>query len=83
MSEEQTQQFLQQLQMLESYVGEMTQRESTLMGIMREASAAIDSIKGIGLKEKSDTLVPLGLGTFVKTEISSKDKIVLNIGYLA
>ena len=80
MSEEQAQQFLQQLQMLETYVGEMTQRESQLMGIMREASAAIDSIKGIGGQEKSDTLVPLGLGTFVKTRIASKDKFILNIG---
>ena len=80
MSEEQAQQFLQQLQMLESYVAEMTQRENTLVGIMREASAAIDSIKGVGAKDQSDTLVPLGLGTFVKTQISSKDKIILNIG---
>ena len=80
MSEEQAQQFLQQLQMLESYVAELTQRENTLVGIMREASAAIDSIKGLGGKEQSDTLVPLGLGTFVKTQISSKDKIILNIG---
>ena len=80
MSEEQAQQFLQQLQMLESYVAEMTQRENTLVGIMREASAAIDSIKGVGSKDQSDTLVPLGLGTFAKTQISSKDKIILNIG---
>lgn len=80
MSEEQAQQFLQQLQMLESYVAELTQRENTLVGIMREASAAIDSIKGVGSKDQSDTLVPLGLGTFVKTQISSKDKIILNIG---
>ena len=80
MSEEQAQQFLQQLQMLESYVAELTQRENTLVGIMREASAAIDSIKGVGSKDQSDTLVPLGLGTFAKTQISSKDKIILNIG---
>jgi len=78
MSEEQTQQMLLQLQMLEEYVVEMTQRESTLMNIMREASSAIESIKSLG--EKTDSLVPLGLGTFAKTQISSKDKIILNVG---
>ena len=57
MSEEQAQQFLQQLQMLETYVTEMSQRESTLTGVMREASAALKTIKGLGEKEKSDTLV--------------------------
>lgn len=69
---------LYQLQMLESYVAEMAQRESTLVGIMREASSAIDSIRGLDNKE-SDALVPLGLGAFVKTKISS-DKVIINIG---
>ena len=78
MSDEQTQQLLYQLQMLEGYVSELTQRESTLMGIMREASAAIESIKSIGTK--TDSLVPLGLGAFVKTQLSSNDKIILNVG---
>ena len=80
MSEEQAQQMLYQLQMIESYLGEMTRRESTLVGMMRETSAAIESINGLGVKEKSDTLVPLGSGTFVKTQISSKDKIIQNVG---
>ena len=78
MSDERTQQLLYQLQMLEGYVSELTQRESTLIGIMREASAAIESIKSIGTQTNS--LVPLGLGTFVKTQLSSNDKIILNVG---
>ena len=80
MSDEKTQQFLQQLQMLESYVADMARRESTLVGIMREAAAAIDSIRDIDGKEQSETLVPLGLGAFVKTRMESKNKFVLNIG---
>lgn len=80
MSEEQAQQMLYQLQMLESFVAEMSQRESALVGAMREAASAINSIRGIGEQKESETLVPLGLGTFVKAQTSSDKKIILNIG---
>ncbi len=80
MSNEQEQQFLYKLQMLESYVAEMTRLESTLVGVMREASAAISSIRQVGAQEKSDALVPLGLGAFLKAQVCSGDKVILNIG---
>jgi len=80
MSEEQAQQLLYQMQMLESYFTELTQKENVLANAYRETIAAIESIKLIHEKPESDTLVPVGMGTFVKTKISSNDKIVLNIG---
>lgn len=80
MSEEQAQKFLYQLQMLEAYYNDMTQREGTLVTILREATSAVKSIKTLGEKEDSDALVPVGMGSFVKTKISSSDKLVLNIG---
>ena len=80
MSEEQAQQLLQQMQMLESYFGELSQREVTLYNILREATSAIESIKSLKEKPTSETLVPIGMGTFVQTKISSVDKIVLNVG---
>lgn len=80
MSEERAQQLMQQMQMLETYFADLSQREGTLYGVLREATAAIESIKSLNKKSDSDTLVPVGMGTFVKTKISSNDKIVLNIG---
>ena len=80
MSEEKTQQLMQQMQMLETYFADLSQREGTLYNILREAAAAIQSIKSLSQKSDSETLVPIGMGTFVKTKISSNDKIVLNIG---
>jgi prefoldin alpha subunit len=80
MSEEKAQQLMQHLQMLENYYTELTQREGTLYGILREAKAAIESIKSLSQKPDSETLVSVGLGTFVKAKISSSDKLVLNIG---
>jgi prefoldin alpha subunit len=80
MSEEKAQQLMQQMQMLETYFTDLSQRESTLYSVLREATAAITSIKALGEKTDSEALVPVGMGTFVKTKISSSDNIVLNIG---
>jgi prefoldin alpha subunit len=80
MSEEQAQQLMYQMQMLESYLNDLTHRESTLMTVLREAISAIESIKALKENPNSNTLVPLGMGTFVKSQISSNEKIVLNIG---
>ena len=80
MSEEQAQQLLQQMQMLESYFADLSQREATLLNVLRDATSAIESIQSLKQKQTSDTLVPIGMATFVKTKISSDDKIVLNIG---
>ncbi len=80
MSEEQTQQLLYQMQMLENLFGELTQKENSIINIIREANSAIHSIKGITPQSESDSLVPLGLGTFMKSKISSEDKIIINVG---
>ena len=80
MSEEQAQQLMQQMQMLETYFTDLSQREGTLLSILRESVAAIESIKSLRDKPSSDTLVPIGMGAYVQTKILSNDKIILNIG---
>jgi prefoldin alpha subunit len=80
MSEEQAQQLMQQMQMLETYFTDLSQREGTLLSVLREAVSEIESIKSLREKPNSDTLVPIGMGTYIQTKISSNNKIVLNIG---
>jgi len=80
MSEEQAQQLMQQMQMLETYFSDLSQREGTFLNVLREATAAIDSIKSLGQKPESETLVPIGMGTYLPTKILSNNKIILNIG---
>ncbi len=80
MSEEQAQQLMQQMQMLETYFSELSQREGTFLSVLRETTAAIESIKSLSQKPESETLVPIGIGTYVPTKISSNSKIVLSIG---
>ena len=80
MSEEQAEQLMQQMQMFETYFSDLSQREGTFLNIMREAVASIESIKSLDQKPESEALVPIGMGTYVQTKISSNTKIVMNIG---
>ena len=80
MSEEKTQQLLYQMQMLEGYFSELIQKEEAIISVIREASSAIVSLKAIDNKTDSETLVPMGLGTFVKTKLIPNQKLILNVG---
>ena len=80
MSEEQAQQLLYQMQTMEGYLSELTQKEGTIVSIIREASSAIQSLKTIDTKTDNETLVPVGLGTFIKTKTIPNEKLILNIG---
>ena len=79
-NDEQTNQFIQQMQMLEKYYSDLSYREGTFTNILKETTAAIESIKALSEKPESETLVPIGMGTFLPTKISSDSKIILNVG---
>ena len=66
--------------MLETYLNDLFAKESNIVNILREANSAIQSIKSIDDKSESETLVPMGLGSFVKAKILPNQKIVLNLG---
>lgn len=80
MSEEQVQQLLYQMQILESYFADLIQRENYMISVLKEATSAIESIKAVNENTEYETLVPLGLGTFIKAKILPNEKIVLNVG---
>jgi prefoldin alpha subunit len=80
MSEDKTQQLLYQMQMLEGYFSELIQKEEAIISLFREASSAVISLKAIDNKTDSETLVPMGLGTFVKTKLIPNQKLILNVG---
>ena len=80
MSEDQAQQLLYQMQMLEGYLSELSQKETTIVSVIREASSAIQSLKTIDNKTDNETLTQVGLGTFIKTKVVPNEKLILNIG---
>jgi len=69
-----------QMQMLETYLRDLITKENNIVGILREAASAIESIKSIKENSESETLVPMGIGAFVKAKISGNDKFIINLG---
>ncbi len=80
MSEEQAQQLLQQMQMLENMFAELSQKENSIVNIIRDANSAIKSIQELKANPGSESLVPIGMGTFIKTKSMPDEKIVVNVG---
>ena len=80
MSEEQAQQLMYQMQMLEGYLTDLSQKESSLLNIVREAISETESIKNSKIKSDSEALVPIGMGTYMKAKILPNQKVILNIG---
>ena len=66
--------------MLETYLNDLIGKESNIVNILREANSAIQSIKSINENSESETLVPMGIGTFVKAKIPPNQKLVVNLG---
>jgi len=80
MSEEQAQKLLYQIQTLETYFADLIQKENTLASVLREAKSAVESIMSLSEKLESDTLMPIGMGAYIKTKIVSNQNIALNVG---
>ncbi len=80
MSEEQAQQLLYQMQMLESYAANLDQKEEAIMTFLREAISSVESIRGLNQNQEFESLIPVGLGTYVKANISGTSKVLLNVG---
>ena len=78
--EQQAQQLMQQLQMLENHFTQLAQQENTILNIIREANSAIQSISETKTKTESDSLVPIGMGVYIKSKIQSKEKIIIDVG---
>lgn len=80
MSEEQAQQFLYQMQMLETFAANLDQKEAAIVSYLREAMGSIESIRGIMQNPQADSLIPIGIGTYVKANVSGDSKVLLDVG---
>ena len=80
MSEDQAQQFLYQMQMLESIASSLDQKEGAIVNFLREAIASVESIKNLNSDKEIESLIPLGLGAYAKAMIQPNSKVIVDIG---
>jgi prefoldin alpha subunit len=79
MSEEQAQALMQQMQALEAYMSDLLQKEDAVIKLLHEATGAIESMKALG-DTQLETLVPVGMGAYVKATIQPNEKLLVSIG---
>jgi prefoldin alpha subunit len=80
MSEEQAQALLQQMQAYEGYMADLLQKEESVMKLLQEATGAIESMKALSGDAEFETLVPVGMGTYVKATIQPNEKMLVHLG---
>ena len=80
MSEEQTQHLIQQMQALETYFSDLTQREKMFLNVLQEAAETSKSLRSLSEKPESNTLLPIGMGVYIPAKVSSDVQTVMSIG---
>lgn len=70
----------QQSRVLESYMNDITSRQVAVSRLLDEARTASTTIQGITSESDSETLMPIGVGLYLKTIVPPIKKIVVNLG---
>lgn len=79
-AEQQLNEMAQQSRMLEAYMNDVTGRQAAVARLLEEARIASATIQGVSADSESETLMPVGIGVYVKTNVPPVKKVVVNLG---
>ena len=65
---------------LELYLNEIIGREVTVTKLIEEARLASYALENIPTGQDNETLMPIGIGVFIKANINSPDTLLVNVG---
>ena len=71
---------IQESKLLESYYNDIVSKESLLHRLLEESHNSFEAIKSLSLDSDNPSLVPLGIGIYVKSTIHSINKVLVNVG---
>ncbi len=71
---------VQESKLLESYFNDIDSRESLLHRLLEESRNSFEAIRGLSSETENLSLVPLGVGIYVKSNIYPIEKVLVNIG---
>lgn len=80
LSEERLQRLILEIRVLENSFNEVTNRQSSITRAMLESQSALEAIKNLSNDDASKTLVPLGAGIFMGTDVSLPSSLIVGIG---
>jgi prefoldin alpha subunit len=80
MTEHSINELIQESKLLESYYTDIVSKESLLHRLLEESHNSFEAIKNLALDSDNPSLVPLGIGIYVKSTIHSINKVLVNVG---
>ena len=78
--EQRVNEMVQQGKVLESYMNDIMSRQMTLSRLVEESHLASTTIQNISSDTDVESLMPIGLGVYVKTHVPPIKKLLVNLG---
>jgi prefoldin alpha subunit len=69
-----------ELNMYQAQADAINQQMETVRATLTDLSIAEDTLEAIKDKKKDETLVPIGAGSFIITEIKNVDEVIVGLG---
>lgn len=71
---------MQESKLLEAYYNDIISKESVLHRLFEESHNSLEALSGLSSESDTLSLVPLGIGVYVKSSIHALEKVLVNIG---
>ena len=78
--EQRINEMVQQSRVLEAYMNDIMTRQVTVSKLMEEARLASTTIQNITSDSEVESLMPVGIGVYVKTTVPQIKKLLVNLG---
>ena len=78
--EQRINEMVQQSRVLEAYMNDVMTRQVTVTRLMEEARLASSTIQNITSEVEVESLMPMGIGVYVKTVVLPIKKLLVNLG---
>src|SRR6185503_17488252 len=78
--EQRINEMVQQSRVLEAYMNDVMTRQVTVTRLMEEARLASSTIQNITSEVEVESLMPMGIGVYVKTVVPPIKKLLVNLG---
>lgn len=78
--EQRINEMVQQSRVLEAYMNDIMTRQVTVSKLMEEARLASTTIQNIKSDSEVESLMPVGIGVYVKTTVPPIKKLLVNLG---
>jgi len=77
--EQRINELVQQSRILEAYLNDVVTRQVTVGKLMEEAHLASSTIQSINSESDVESLMPIGIGVYVKTSVPPLKKLLINL----